>query len=132
MQVIPVIDVRGGVAVRAVAGERSAYQPLETPLADGCDPAAIAHGANGEMQRRIAEAWAGSAVWIDDGGLGGEPMVGKVCRVTGSESLLASGVCQMMPGGRSAGRAFCRSTSGVMPSSGRRSFWQRRSCGRGR
>lgn len=36
MHIIPVIDVRNGLAVRAVAGDRANYGPLETPLvADG-------------------------------------------------------------------------------------------------
>lgn len=32
MDIIPVIDVRHGIAVRAVAGDRANYQPLVTPL----------------------------------------------------------------------------------------------------
>lgn len=45
MLIVPVIDVKGGVAVRAVAGQRDGYQPLETPLAVGTsDPVAIAEG----------------------------------------------------------------------------------------
>ena len=32
MHIIPVIDVRYGIAVRAVAGDRANYQPLVTPL----------------------------------------------------------------------------------------------------
>ncbi|MDO9383149.1 MAG: HisA/HisF-related TIM barrel protein [Hyphomicrobiaceae bacterium] len=32
MHIIPVIDVRHGIAVRAVAGDRANYQPLATPL----------------------------------------------------------------------------------------------------
>jgi phosphoribosylformimino-5-aminoimidazole carboxamide ribotide isomerase len=32
MQVIPVIDLKGGVVVRARRGERAAYRPIETPL----------------------------------------------------------------------------------------------------
>lgn len=34
MHIIPVIDVRHGIAVRAVAGDRAAYRPLVTPLVD--------------------------------------------------------------------------------------------------
>ncbi len=44
MDVIPVIDVRHGVAVAAVRGQRANYRPLVTPLAAGSDPAAIARG----------------------------------------------------------------------------------------
>jgi phosphoribosylformimino-5-aminoimidazole carboxamide ribotide isomerase len=32
MQVIPVIDLKGGVVVRARLGERASYAPIETPL----------------------------------------------------------------------------------------------------
>ena len=44
MDVIPVIDVRHGVAVHARQGQRAAYRPLETPLARGTDPVAVARG----------------------------------------------------------------------------------------
>ena len=38
MKIIPVIDVRNGVAVRARGGNRDHYEPLVTPLVDSCDP----------------------------------------------------------------------------------------------
>ncbi|WP_375408011.1 HisA/HisF-related TIM barrel protein [uncultured Methylobacterium sp.] len=41
-QVIPVIDLRHGVVVRARAGDRASYAPIATPLAKGSDPADIA------------------------------------------------------------------------------------------
>lgn len=45
MEVIPVIDVAHGQVVRAVKGVRSAYRPIETPLASkSSDPADIARG----------------------------------------------------------------------------------------
>ena len=44
MDIIPVIDVRHGVAVRAVAGDRACYRPLETPLAASADPLDVARG----------------------------------------------------------------------------------------
>ena len=44
MDVIPVIDVRHGLAVAAVRGQRADYRPLVTPLAAGSDPADIARG----------------------------------------------------------------------------------------
>jgi phosphoribosylformimino-5-aminoimidazole carboxamide ribotide isomerase len=33
MEIIPVIDIKGGVVVRARHGERASYRPIETPLA---------------------------------------------------------------------------------------------------
>lgn len=44
MQIVPVIDIRNGVAVRAVAGARASYAPLETPLAATSDPLDVARG----------------------------------------------------------------------------------------
>ncbi len=95
MQVIPVIDIRGGVAVAAVRGDRARYRPLETPLApSAADPVAIAlglrtlypfrtlyvadldgiegRGADLAMQARLADMWPGLECWIDDGGAGFE------------------------------------------------------------
>jgi len=44
VHVIPVIDIKGGVVVRARAGDRDNYQPIDTPLARGSDPADVALG----------------------------------------------------------------------------------------
>jgi phosphoribosylformimino-5-aminoimidazole carboxamide ribotide isomerase len=38
VRVIPVIDLKGGVAVHAVRGERERYRPLGSGIADGSDP----------------------------------------------------------------------------------------------
>lgn len=35
MEIVPVIDIMDGVAVRAVAGRRADYRPIETPLTGG-------------------------------------------------------------------------------------------------
>ncbi|WP_375462481.1 HisA/HisF-related TIM barrel protein [uncultured Methylobacterium sp.] len=42
--VIPVLDLRHGQVVRARAGARQSYAPIETPLAKGSDPADVARG----------------------------------------------------------------------------------------
>jgi phosphoribosylformimino-5-aminoimidazole carboxamide ribotide isomerase len=44
MIVIPVVDLMGGLVVRASGGERGAYLPIETPLARGSDPAGVVRG----------------------------------------------------------------------------------------
>ncbi|MBV8837307.1 MAG: nickel transporter [Alphaproteobacteria bacterium] len=44
MEVIPVIDLKGGVVVHARMGERTLYRPIETPLARGSDPVDVARG----------------------------------------------------------------------------------------
>ncbi len=89
MLVIPVIDVRNGVAVRAEGGRRAAYRPLETPLAAGSDPVDVAQGLmslfafpvvyvadldgiegrgrSTELPSRLAEALPGIGLWIDSG-----------------------------------------------------------------
>lgn len=41
MQIIPVIDIRNGVAVRAVAGNRGLYRPVESQLTDSAEPAIV-------------------------------------------------------------------------------------------
>ena len=43
-RIIPVIDLRGGLVVRARAGDRDAYAPIVTPLARTAEPAAVARG----------------------------------------------------------------------------------------
>jgi uncharacterized protein related to proFAR isomerase len=94
MQVIPVIDVRGGVAVAASRGDRARYRPLETPLAASSDPVAVAlglrslfpfktlyvadldgiegRGADVDTQKRLADVWPGQEIWIDDGNAGSD------------------------------------------------------------
>ena len=39
---IPVLDLLGGVVVRGVAGERSQYRPIESRIADSPDPLTVA------------------------------------------------------------------------------------------
>ena len=41
MRVIPVIDLKSGVAVHAVRGDRERYRPLRSAIADGADPVAV-------------------------------------------------------------------------------------------
>jgi HisA/HisF family protein len=89
MDVIPVIDVRYGLAVAAVRGRRADYRPLVTPLAAGSEPADIARGyavlytfpllyvadldgiegrgRDTSLTAKLAEAVPGTRIWIDDG-----------------------------------------------------------------
>lgn len=100
MQIVPVIDIRGGEAVAASRGDRARYRPLATPLAASADPVAVAlglrslfpfptlyvadldgiegRGADHATQRRLAEAWPGAELWIDDGSVGTEHADGGV------------------------------------------------------
>lgn len=42
MQIVPVVDILAGRAVRAVRGERARYQPLESSLCRGSEPLTVA------------------------------------------------------------------------------------------
>ena len=44
MHIIPVIDLQGGVVVRARMGQRDQYRPIETPLAPTSAPLDVARG----------------------------------------------------------------------------------------
>jgi HisA/HisF family protein len=44
VDIIPVLDVARGKVVRAIQGQRSAYRPIETPLAASAEPADVARG----------------------------------------------------------------------------------------
>lgn len=94
MEIIPVIDVQHGAAVRASGGARAGYQPLITPLAAGSDPLAVAlgfaklfafprlyvadldgiegRGRNAALPGRLARTLPGVTLWIDDGTPPGE------------------------------------------------------------
>jgi phosphoribosylformimino-5-aminoimidazole carboxamide ribotide isomerase len=49
MRVIPVIDLKGGVAVHAVRGERERYRPLRSSIADGADPVPVARAVRAAL-----------------------------------------------------------------------------------
>lgn len=87
MRIIPVLDLKGGVAVHAVRGQREAYAPVKSVLAPSADPVTLARafvtrlgcdacyvadldaitgrGDHGPTIRAIAEL--GLAVWLDTG-----------------------------------------------------------------
>jgi HisA/HisF family protein len=109
MDVIPVIDVRHGVAVHARRGERSQYQQLWTPLAQGSDPVSVARGflslypfrtlyvadldgiegrgRNAELAAQLTKALPDVTVWVDDGSAGELPATPAHVPVIGSECL---------------------------------------------
>lgn len=113
MHVIPVIDIKGGVAVAARGGNRAAYPPIETPLAAGADPLAVARGfqalfpfrtfyiadldgiegrgAGLDLVRELATALPDATLWVDNGaadaaGLAALLAIERVCAVVGSET----------------------------------------------
>jgi len=89
MEVIPVIDLKGGAVVHARKGERHLYRPIVTPLAPGSDPVdvvagllslhpfatlyiadldAIAGGdGNGDAVERLRQRFPRLRLWIDSG-----------------------------------------------------------------
>jgi phosphoribosylformimino-5-aminoimidazole carboxamide ribotide isomerase len=44
MEIIPVVDLKGGAVVRARMGRRAEYRPIETPLSPTSDPVDVARG----------------------------------------------------------------------------------------
>lgn len=115
MQVIPVIDLKGGVVVHARGGDRSAYAPIVTPLAEGSDPVDIVAGylrlypfetlyvadLDGIMRgvadlatlHRLSEAFPGLDIWLDNGAADAGVVAAQLQRlarvrlVIGTESL---------------------------------------------
>lgn len=44
MRIVPVLDIKNGVVVRGVRGDRVAYRPIETPLCAGSEPVDVMAG----------------------------------------------------------------------------------------
>lgn len=47
MQIVPVLDLKGGIVVHARRGQRDDYAPLRSPLVEGCEPVAVARALCG-------------------------------------------------------------------------------------
>ena len=122
-EVIPVLDIRHGQAVRAIAGDRVNYQPLVTPLAAGADPVAVAYGyrqiypfstlyvadldgiegrgGNTRLLADLAAQCPAMNIWADDGSAdeaGVSSMLGnpRMTAVVGSESHLGASELQRL------------------------------------
>jgi HisA/HisF family protein len=89
MNVIPVLDLRGGVVVRAQMGERRRYQPIVSPLSPTSDPVDVMRGLltihpfttlyladldaiegtgdNAPVLHRLQAAFPALALWVDNG-----------------------------------------------------------------
>jgi len=87
--VIPALDLKGGMVVYAVGGDRAAYSPIASPFGAADDPAAIARGLlattgspdlyiadldaiagignHFELVRGLSYALPGATLWIDAG-----------------------------------------------------------------
>jgi phosphoribosylformimino-5-aminoimidazole carboxamide ribotide isomerase len=106
MKILPVIDLKGGVVVRGVAGRRDEYRPIVSKLCDDPSPASVARGlreAFGFTECYVADldAIAGRAplidayeaigregfeLWIDAAGMAGRCLPGDRT-ILGLESL---------------------------------------------
>ena len=89
MEVIPVIDLKGGAVVRARHGDRASYRPIETPLSPTSNPLDVvagllavhefrtlyiadldaieAQGNSSAILDRIAKAFPKLSLWVDNG-----------------------------------------------------------------
>ena len=89
MEIVPVIDLKGGVVVRARAGDRARYRPIETPLSPTSEPVDVVAGLLSlhpfrslyvadldAIERRgdnfaaidaLARRWPELQLWIDNG-----------------------------------------------------------------
>ena len=89
MEIIPVIDLKGGLVVRARMGQRDQYRPIETPLSPTSRPADVVQGLmsvfpfrtlyvadldaiertgdNDAVLVRLKAAFPALAFWVDDG-----------------------------------------------------------------
>jgi phosphoribosylformimino-5-aminoimidazole carboxamide ribotide isomerase len=89
MEIVPVIDLKGGAVVRAKHGDRPSYRPIETPLSATSDALDVvagllslhlfrtlyvadldaieASGDGGPILDRVAEKFPELALWVDNG-----------------------------------------------------------------
>jgi HisA/HisF family protein len=115
MRIVPVLDLKGGVVVHALRGDRAGYAPLVSPLVKGSEPVAVARalcahtgsdrlyvadldaiaGAPADLET-LARLAAVAELWVDAGAtsatraaaLGG---AGVARNVIGTESLTDAG-----------------------------------------
>jgi phosphoribosylformimino-5-aminoimidazole carboxamide ribotide isomerase len=106
VRVVGVLDLRGGVAVHAVRGERASYRPVQGRLAPSADPLALARGfgAIGGREVYVADldAIGGGDLQADAiAALAAETRVIVDAGATGPErvrELLALGVARVVVG----------------------------------
>lgn len=114
MEIIPVIDLKGGLVVHARRGDRRHYAPLVSRLCDSCEPLAIARalvdtrpvrtlyvadldaitGAseNDAVLRSLLDALPHIAIWLDAGFTTSDQLenavrTARVIPILGSESI---------------------------------------------
>lgn len=119
MEIIPVIDLKGGLVVHARRGDRANYRPIETPLATTAEPLDVVAGlmrlhpfaklyiadldaiagrdGHTAAIRRIGQGWPRAELWTDRGSATEEDIIGwrgEACGrlVLGSESQSDTGL----------------------------------------
>src|SRR6185295_2208681 len=78
MRVVPVIDVKGGVAVHAVRGERDRYAPLQSSIAEGSDPVAVTRAVRDRLG--LEELYVADLDAITGGGPGNADVVAALAK----------------------------------------------------
>jgi phosphoribosylformimino-5-aminoimidazole carboxamide ribotide isomerase len=91
LRVIPVIDILNGVAVHAVRGRRSEYQPLKSILCTSADPLDVASAfkAAGFSELYVADL---------DAIMGGKPnfsVLKQIADTTGLRLMVDAGVAEL-------------------------------------
>ena len=128
MELIPVIDLMGGLVVHARRGARDAYRPIETPLSASADPLDVADGllalgafrtlyiadldaiagkgGHDAVLARLAARHPSLGLWVDAGEAKPEALARRAAQgpgrpVVGSESLasLAEAKAALAAGG---------------------------------
>jgi phosphoribosylformimino-5-aminoimidazole carboxamide ribotide isomerase len=58
VRIIPVIDLKDGLVVRGVAGQRDHYQPIESQLVEGAEP--------GDVARALVDRFSAEEIYVAD------------------------------------------------------------------
>ncbi len=123
MQIIPVIDLKGGEVVLAKRGERRTYRPVRSPLCASSEPEAVVHafrsihdfprlyvadldsiagdGDNLAVVERLKQAFPGLTLWVDNGLSGADKALAWLARglgavVLGSESQRSPEILEVL------------------------------------
>jgi phosphoribosylformimino-5-aminoimidazole carboxamide ribotide isomerase len=104
MRVVPVLDLKGGVAVHAIRGERHAYAPVQSVLSPSSEPVALA--------RAFQERLGCDACYVADldaiAGTGDHAAVIRAIAQLGVSVWLDAGVATADDAGRAATRGARR------------------------
>jgi phosphoribosylformimino-5-aminoimidazole carboxamide ribotide isomerase len=104
MRVVPVLDLKGGVAVHAVRGERHAYRPVESVLSASADPV--------ELARAFRERLGSDACYVADldaiAGVGDHGAIIGAIAGLGLSVWLDAGVATPDDAGRAVSRGAAR------------------------